>query len=412
MDVKIKPIPAFYCCYLLRSTVRHSSLYVGSSPHPSRRLDQHNGKAKGGAVRTSRPSLRPWEMTCVVAGFPSNIAALQFEWAWQNAHLTRHILPDERISFPVPLIRKNRITGKTRKKPGRPRVSMVERLSNLHLLLRTTYFSQWPLELRFFSKDVHRSWLSWCARVDTQVRPEINVILDLAKPQPEEEEFSSAQRPAKRRKIELIGTGGVEGVDPTYARFQDVLGKSQFLLDEDERHPCHVCKDDIDLKNDLFSICYSNGCRSMSHITCLSDRFLQEASDTELTLPYKGTCPDCKSELVWSELMRPVSLRTRGEKEVKKLLKKKRGSKAATAAEIMEDESDEEGDEDEPDNETLVVPDDIDVDHDIHTGEDNDDTLSLSSFGSVLDETKSTVKANKTSTKIEIEIGDSEDERI
>jgi structure-specific endonuclease subunit SLX1 len=345
-------------------------------------------------------------MACIVTGFPSNIAALQFEWAWQNAHLTRHILPDERISFPVSLTRTNRKTGKTRKKPGRPRTSMVERLSNLHLLLRTTYFSQWPLELRFFCEDVHRAWLSWCARVDTQVRPEIKVVLDPAQPQPEED-FSSAQRPAKRKKMDLIGKGGVEGVDPTYARYQDMFEKRQFILDEDDQHVCSVCDGDVDAENDLLSICISNGCNNISHVACLSGRFLQEVQTPNQIVPYKGTCPECQSELLWSDIMRAVSLQVRGEKEVKKLLMKKRGTKAATAAEIMDDESDE--DEDDPDPEMTAETDEVGGE-DEELDDNNNETMSLSSFGSILNDSKSPNRASKATTRTEIVIGDSEDE--
>lgn len=91
MTAQSKPIPALYVVYILRSTVRHASLYIGSTPHPPRRLNQHNGKAKGGAVRTSRDSLRPWEIVGVVSGFPSMVGALKFEYALSNP-----------LPFPIP----------------------------------------------------------------------------------------------------------------------------------------------------------------------------------------------------------------------------------------------------------------------------------------------------------------------
>jgi len=86
MAAKHKPIPALYTVYILRSTIRHASFYIGSTPNPPRRLSQHNGLIPGGAARTSRKDLRPWEMVALVSGFPSMTAALKFEYVALNLY--------------------------------------------------------------------------------------------------------------------------------------------------------------------------------------------------------------------------------------------------------------------------------------------------------------------------------------
>ena len=285
---------------------------------------------------------------------------------------------------------------------------MLDKLSNLHILLRAPYFTKWPLVVRFFSEDAYQIWLNWCERVDVPIPSRIGIILDLPRPETDLEEISSAQRPAKRRKVDLIGKGGVEGIDPTFARLQAVLTKSQFLLDEDDDLECATCHGRIRAKDDLFVLCPNGACSSISHVSCLAQNFLHEGSSADI-VPRSGPCPSCKSIIEWTDAMSEMTLRVRGTKEVQKLLSKKKCTKTATAAEILESES--EDDDSQQEEENLKAADVVDEMTD-GDGEDSGDAMSVASMDS--DASAVTIRKPaeeyKPSKGLEIVIKDSDDE--
>lgn len=67
-------------CYWLKE-VGGTRTYIGATIDVNRRLQQHNGVLSGGAKATHG---KVWERVCYVSGFPTERAALQFEWAWKH----------------------------------------------------------------------------------------------------------------------------------------------------------------------------------------------------------------------------------------------------------------------------------------------------------------------------------------
>ena len=333
-SMEAKPIPAFYCCYLLRSIKYPQSNYVGSTPNPKRRLRQHNGVSKGGARRTSRKNYRPWEMACVVTGFPSKIAALQFEWAWQNSFKTKHIHDVDRISKSQQQERTTK-TGKSYKRlvrrPIRGMSEVEERIKNLHLLLHVPSFSRWPLAVRFFCEDLYHVWPSSGVWNDDKGYGNRQVSLDegllgesvhLDNGLPPSSQIRSKLSNAKCGNLDRL-----EKIAVTYVGVKANIEKAISLLSGDSILTCKICSAELSAQNQATLICPHTDCDTTTHMLCLAKLFLSESGDQGSLIPSSGRCPGCRKATDWIDLVKEMALRTRGEKELALLMKKPRGRK-------------------------------------------------------------------------------------
>ena len=225
-------------------------------------------------------------------------------------------------------------TGRPRKRGARPRLSLSDRLANLHLLLRSTSFARWPLEVTFYAEDVFRVWQKWTAQGLDELNPGVEVTMD----ESSRTGTVSADRPTE-------GPTGIRAIDIGYSALRSHLEKATDLLSTFRR--CTICHEYLRENGAMTLVCPTAKCDNASHLECFATHFLTR--DTESLVPITGDCPSCGTKLQWADLVKELSLRIRGEKEVDKIFKvrKPRGAKGQAEAGIITAADETSGEEDE-----------------------------------------------------------------
>ncbi|KAG9274172.1 structure-specific endonuclease subunit slx1-like [Astyanax mexicanus] len=206
-------VESFFGVYMLYCTNPKfkGRIYIGFTVNPERRIGQHNaGRHKGGAKRTSGRG--PWEMVLIVHGFPSDIAALRFEWAWQHPHISRRL---------------SHVTRRSRKES-----SLQFHWRVVSNMLRVAPWSRLPLTVR---------WLRQEYRMDFEpgLQPPLHIPLT----------FGCVRAKKKKQQQE------------------------DKELEESGWERCLLCRDIVKAEDRLS--CFLPLCKMVCHLICLAKHFLK-----------------------------------------------------------------------------------------------------------------------------------------
>lgn len=242
----------FFGVYILynRNPKHEGKIYIGFTVNPARRIRQHNREIKGGAWKTGR-NKGPWDMVLINHGFHTSLAALQFEWAWQNPSKSRRLshLPKRMSKEPM----------------------FTYRLRILSEMLNTGPWNRLPLTIQWLKQE-------YCQQFPLNRPPPIHMPI-------------------------AYGTITTVKKVPSEKKAEEVATEIKTRTEEKDAENCMLCSA-VEDEHKLLK-CIVNSCDFVAHTICLAEVFLKQSNNQDkYVLPVEGKCPSCQQEMLWSDVIK------------------------------------------------------------------------------------------------------------
>lgn len=285
-------IDNFFGVYLLNcvNPKFKGKTYIGFTVNPERRITQHNnGRFKGGAWKTDKK--RPWKMVLIIHGFPSNIAALRFEWAWQH---------------PKSSVRLRHVEKKARYEK-----EFDFQVRVLSEMLNANPWKRFPLTVQWLDQEYRR-----------ELCPEppfhIPIAFGPVSAKTKKHDFDDANNDTDDDDDDGSQDSDENNDDnddeneyvPLHMRIKISQQNPQKIVHNNSKSTCCLCKkssNDLvaEEANGFYLSCLDSNCTMISHAKCLAAKFLKETDeDGKYLVPVQGTCPVCSKSLLWGNLLR------------------------------------------------------------------------------------------------------------